>query len=464
MPHSSLIVAANRLPITWDGAAGRWVASPGGLVRALGPAAYGRGATWVGWPGTATGPLPPSVDGIRVVGLPLSKLEIDRYYDTVANSCLWPAYHDAIRPPVIDHDAWRTYRTVNRRFADRIAAEAAPGATVWVQDYHLQLVPGMLRRRRPDLRIGFFLHTPFPSMSVFARLPWRSEILDGLRGADLLGFQTSLDLERFRDAAAQLLGDDWAHRQGGSTWTGVYPASIDVAEFERLAARPDVLARAAALHSEVAPGRCLYLGVDRLDYTKAIDRRLEAFDRLLTAEPGLARRATLLQIAVPTREGVESYRSERARVEALVADINHRHAGDGPPVVHYVNGQIDTEELVACYRAADVMLVTPWKDGMNLVAKEYVAAQVDHRGVLVLSEFAGAAAELGDALLVNPHDIRGFTAGLRQAWHMGANRARHRMAGLRAAVRRWDAARWAATFLEDLEVTAGRVARPAHAA
>jgi trehalose 6-phosphate synthase len=459
---ANLVVVANRLPVD-SRDDGTWAPRPGGLVRALLPVLRKASGAWVGWAGGAGNPtgLPATHDGVSLVPVPLSDDDRRGFYDVVANDALWPLYHDAIRPPVLDHDAWETFTDVNRRFAKATARTAARGGVAWVQDYHLQLVPAMLRRLRPDLGIGFFLHIPFPAPELLSRLPWREDLLHGLLGADVIGFQHPLAAENFLRAASTLLG-----LPTGSSWVRVgsrrvrveaHPISIDVTEVTTLADSEPTEAEAHAIRERLGCPRTVFLGVDRLDYTKGIDRRLLAFDRLLTEGRLEPSDAVFVQVAVPTRQGVAAYEEERARVEQLVGSVNGRHARLGRPVVHYLYRSLPLLDLVALYRAADVCVVTPLKDGMNLVAKEYVAARVDGNGVLVLSEFAGAAMELDQAVLVNPHDDRHLADSLVEAAEMPLEDARRRMGELRGAVASHDVHDWANRFLTAL----GAVARAA---
>ena len=464
--HDFLIVA-NRLPVERDDGAGGsgWRASPGGLVRALLGLVRERGGVWIGWTGVASDDDSESVDGTFVhEGIDLSAIQLDAaqvagYYEQVSNGALWPLYHDAIRPSVYDAESWTVYREVNAVFADRVVALAAPGATVWVHDYHLQLVPAMIRAVRPDLRVGYFLHIPFPPQELFMRLPWRDEIITGLLGADLVGFQRGVAADNFCGLAHRLL-EVCAHDHvlrapdGRDVDIGAFPISIDVHEIEEIAARPSTGAAARTIRARLGSPDAVVLGVDRLDYTKGIEERLLAFQAVLRSDgsqSGVVRPSrVMVQVAVPSRETVGDYQTLRERVEQLVGAINGEFATLGHPAVHYLHQSLPLDELVALYCAADVMLVTPLRDGMNLVAKEFVAARLDGGGVLVLSEFAGAVDELLDAVIVNPHDPVALVASLQTALGMKPAEARTRMAGLRAAVLANDVQRWAGTFLERL--------------
>jgi alpha,alpha-trehalose-phosphate synthase [UDP-forming] len=450
-----LVVVANRLPVAWDEEEEDWVPSPGGLVTALSPILQTRKGTWVGWPGIPDRTDDPfEADGIRQVPVSLSADEVAGYYEGFCNGTIWPLYHDAIRPVEMHRHWWRPYVQVNRRFADAAAAATSPDEPVWVHDYQLQLVPQMLREQTPDRRIGFFLHIPFPPVEIFGRLPWRREILAGLLGADVVGFQTRQSALNFARAVREYglaTGPAEALSHDGRTVTvESVPISIDSADFRASASTHDVGAVAHRLRQDLGNPRRIILGVDRLDYTKGIDLRLRAFQTLLERRPDLHGDVTFVQVAVPSREGVGEYQIIRERIEQLVGHINGDHARPDWVPVHYLHRSLPREDLVAYYRAADVMLITPLRDGMNLVAKEYIACRVDGTGVLVLSEFAGAAEQLDRALLVNPYDIDGLAATLERSVELPLEEQRDRMRSLRRTVGRWDVYTWASQCLEGI--------------
>ena len=451
-----IVVAANRLPVmrTDDG----WAPSPGGLVRALLPMLRDTGGTWVGWTGDPDDPAEPfEVDDVQLHPVPISADEVELYYEGFSNDGLWPLYHDALRESTYDLDQWDAYERVNQRFADKLAEITPTDAIVWIHDYQLQLVPKMLREQRSDVTIGFFLHIPFPPFELFARLPWRSEIIEGLLGCDLIGFQRPMGAANFIRSARQLLQVDEHDRiiecSDHRTRVGVFPISIDFAEVEETAAGRSTRQRMSQIRARLGDPEVILLGVDRLDYTKGIGRRLEAFGALLESGELDPERHVLVQVATPTREAVEHYQDERNEIERLIGEINGRFSRIGLPVIHYLYQTLNFDELIALYRAGDVMLVTPFRDGMNLVAKEYAAAHIDGDGVLVLSEFAGAADELTDAVLVNPHDDQALQQAIMTAVEMHRHERRERMAALRAQIRKSDVQGWADRFLGDLEAT-----------
>lgn len=455
---SRLVVVANRLPVRRVQSEGQseWATSPGGLVSALHPPLQARDGAWIGWSGASSEALEPfQHDGIEHRVVPLTEAELENYYEGFANASLWPLYHDAVRPPQFQRRWWNPYVDVNRRYADATAQACGPGDVAWIQDYHLQLVPKFLREQRPGLKIGFFMHIPFPPQELFAQLPWRGEVLEGLLGADQVGFQTPRGaqnflecVERYTDAEVR---DGSVIYQGREVRVDAFPISIDVQRYAEIAKRPEVIQRALDMKRTFGPTRRILLGVDRLDYTKGIDVRLSAFELLLERQNKNADDFAFIQVAVPSRESVRSYASMRTGIEQRVGRINGNHGQPGRVPVHYLYRNLPIEELVAYYLAADVMVVTPLRDGMNLVAKEYIATRTDETGALVLSEFAGAAHELSEALLVNPHDLDGMASTFERALDTPFAESRDSMRKLRQRVVNHDVHQWAAEFLESLQ-------------
>jgi trehalose 6-phosphate synthase/phosphatase len=457
-----LLIASNRLPLTIHAAETgvRLAAADGGLATGLGSWHARSDGLWFGWPGDMSqlnAAQRADVDGVlraqRVVPVHLSRDEIDRYYHGFSNRILWPLFHYLIDRMPVDPAGWDAYVGVNQRFADAMAAEYRSGDRIWLHDYQLMLLPAMLRERLPQARIGFFLHIPFPSSEVFRILPWRREILTGLLGADLVGFHAFAYLRHFVASLLHVDGIeadiDRVRTDDRDVKLGVFPMGIDAAALAERARDPEVLARVEAIRRE-AGGRRIVLGVDRLDYTKGIPRRLQAMERLFQRCPELRDEVRFIQVAVPSRGEVDSYRRFRREVEERVGRLNGSCGTLSSAPVHYVHRPVSNTDLVALYRAADVMLVTPLRDGMNLVAKEYVASRVDGDGVLVLSEFAGAAAELGDALVVNPYDIDGVARSIRRALSMPERERRTRMEALRQRVCDHDIHGWSRRFIAAL--------------
>ena len=458
LPSSSFVVVANRLPV--DRLSGvdqsEWRASPGGLVTALEPVLRSRDGVWIGWPGDVLDTYEPfHADGLSLVPIEISPREISDYYDGMSNATLWPLYHDVVVKPTFRREWWEAYVAVNRRFADAAAAVAKPDATVWVQDYQLQLVPDMLRKQRPDLDIGFFLHTPFPPSELFRQLPWRDEILRGLLGADLVGFQRPGGAANFARLVRLRLGhkthqDRIELTDGRQVTARAYPISIDTGQLEALAKSTDVAARADQIRAELGHPRHILLGVDRLDYTKGIRQRLRAFGELIVDGHISVEDATFVQVASPSRERVGHYQEVRDDIERWVGRINGDLGRIGRLPIHYLHSSYPRDEMAALFRAADIMVVTPFADGMNLVAKEYVTCRFENTGALVLSEFAGAADELKQAFLVNPHDINGLKDSMWAAMRAPRRDLSRRMRAMRKQVRERDIAWWAQHFLTDL--------------
>ncbi len=460
----NLLLVSNRVPwtVAAAGGVGSLKASAGGLVTALARTHERSGSLWVGWPGDLTALDGPEREKIlgqlqekRIVPVEVSAAEVERYYEGFSNGLLWPVFHAFPGQAGLGKDRdWEAYVAVNERFAAAAAAQAAPGGLVWIHDYQLMLVPQRLRELRPDLRIGFFLHIPFPPPDAFQALARSKDLLQGVLGADLAGFQTPEDQAHFAEAAGRILGADAAASalrfQGRATRLGTFPIGIDFRAFAQAAGSPTVTARAAEIQRNLG-GRTLILGVDRLDYSKGIDKRLLALERFLEQHPERRGTFVMIQVAAPSRENVPAYKEYRQRVDAVAARVNGAFGTLGWVPVHLLHQGFPFEEVVALYRAAQVMLVTSERDGMNLVAKEFCAAREDDSGVLILSRFAGAARELPDAILVNPYDLGAVAEALDTALRMPADQVRHRMRALRRQVAAHDVYRWSEAFLRDLE-------------
>ena len=431
----------------------------GGLVTALEPVMRQSGGVWVAWDpeGRPDAEQRYEVPGdgrvLTVRQIPLSSTEVRRYYRGLANGALWPLFHYFIDRCFFHEPDWRQYVNVNERFADAAVEEARPGDLIWVQDYHFCLLPELIRRRRGSGPIAFFLHIPFPAEELFKILPWRREVLKGLVGADLVGFQTPQYAGDFLGCCDRILGARVDHDNGIIEWEGrklqaaAFPIGIDVAEFENLARSPEVAERARRIRQNLGVEK-LVLGMDRLDYSKGILERLHAIDHLFRHYPEHRGRAVFLQVAVPSRTQVEEYRTLKHRIDEMVGRINGQYGGHDWQPIRYLYRSIPRTELVAYYRAADIALVTPLRDGMNLVCMEYCASRVEGDGVLVLSEFTGAAEFLSPgALLVNPFGAETVANCLHQALKMDRPEAERRMAALRKQVADLDIAGWLTKFL-----------------
>ena len=458
--EADFVVVSNRLPVDRSGDDEGWRRSPGGLVAAIEPVIQSSGGAWVGWPGQSDVELDPfSFDGMQLVPVALSSSDVELFYEGFSNDTIWPLYHDVISPPAYHREWWDAYVRVNERFAHAAASVAAHGATVWVHDYQLQLVPRLLRELRPDVVIGYFHHIPFPAYGIYAQLPWRRQVLEGLLGADVIGFQRVADAGNFARAVRRQLGFETkagairVPTPDGGARTAIakaYPISIDAAAYDEIARRPEVQARAREIRAGLGDPAVVLFGVDRLDYTKGIGHRLKAYGELLADNRLTVEDVTLVQVASPSRERVAAYMQLRDEIELTVGRINGDFDTVGHTAIRYLHQAYPREEMVALYLAADVMLVTALRDGMNLVAKEYIASRVDGRGVLVLSEFTGAADELTQAIRVNPHDIEGLKDAIVTAAQMPAAEQTRRMRALRRRVRDHDVAAWSRGFLDAL--------------
>lgn len=451
------MVIANRLPVAWNAKREEWLTSPGGLVSALTPILQDTRGIWIGWSGVPDRAFEPfDHSDIRQVPVFLSQEEYESFYVGFCNGTLWPLYHDAVREPQFHRHWWRPYRDVNLEFAETAAKTIDSDDVAWVQDYQLQLVPSMLRELKRMHRIGFYLHIPFPPVELFAKMPWRREVLEGLLGSDVIAFQSRSSRSNFAAAARELAGArgstrrlEWEDRE---VVLQVAPIGIDTTLFRKYASSADILARANQIRSRLGDPKVIILGVDRLDYTKGIDLRMRALQTLLERRTDLAGEVVFVQIAVPSREDVAEYRRIRRDIEGLVGRINGDLAQVGRPPIHYLYRSVPFDELIAYYRAADVMLVTPLRDGMNLVSKEYVASRFDNTGVLILSEFAGAAEQLTRALLVNPYDLNGLADTLERAITLDGEEQERRMRSLRRSVGSHDVFWWADRCLEPLGI------------
>ena len=467
MPSSRLLIVSNRLPVTFartpDGSV-ELRRSSGGLATGLRGPHDQAGGVWIGWPGRM-GDLDAAerkeclrrLAAIRTIPVEINERDEKMFYGSISNSVLWPLFHDRLDQLPLRVEGWDEYARVNARFASIAAAEFRDGDVVWVHDYHLCHVPRLIRERVPGAPIGYFLHIPFPTPEIFLTLPARRALVEGILGADVIGFHTRRYLGHFAAVLRRIFGLELG-RDDSVAWHGrrvkllVAPMSIDSADFASRAGSTDVNTERLALR---AMGQHLLLGVDRLDYTKGIPRRMLAVEQLLVRYPEWVGKVTLVQVAVPSRGDVGSYQRSRSEIEALVGRLNGRYGTPTWTPIHYMHQSVSDTTLLALYRSADVMLVTPMRDGMNLVAKEFVASRIDEEGVLVLSEFAGAAAELEDALIVNPYDVDGVADTIHEALRMSGRDRRDRMRALRARVMTYTVHDWVALFLRELRAVRG---------
>jgi trehalose 6-phosphate synthase/phosphatase len=459
MREPRLIVVSNRLPFTLrrgpKGIERR--PSAGGLVAALEPVLSRVGGVWIGWPGIElrTGErLRRKGDAYRIKGVALNREEVRRYYYGFSNKSLWPVFHSFPTRTTFERQDWEAYEQINARFARSAAQELEGNDMVWIHDYHLLRTPRHLRKLAPKAKIGFFLHIPFPPFDIFRIIPHDQELLRGMLGADLVGFHVRGYMENFLDCVQRLPGTrvdrerGMVHHEQGTTSAAVFPLGIDFSYYERLDSR--------APQTRRGNGCRLILGVDRLDYTKGIPQRILALERLLELHPEHREKIVFLQLAVPSREEVPAYRELKVTIDQLIGRVIGRFATADWVPVRYLYRALPPQRLAALYRDADVALVTPLRDGMNLVAKEYVACQVGEPGVLVLSRLAGAAETMVEALQVNPYDIDATAQALHTALVMSPAERRRRMEALRARERTFDVHAWAREFLSQLRRCTGR--------
>jgi trehalose 6-phosphate synthase len=479
MKTGNMILVSNRLPTTVESGPNGSVLKPssGGLVSALKPLFKARKGYWIGWLGEGYGD---EIDELlagsatdsacQLVSVALTPGERRGFYTGFSNEIVWPLFHDLQARCNFDPTYWKAYVSVNRKFADATARVANHDSVVWVHDYHLMLVGEFLRGQGIRSRMGFFLHIPFPPVDIFEKLPWRTQILRALFRFDVIGFQTPRDQRNFLSCVRRFLPDVDLQRNDGEvraasggriTLIRSFPIGIDFDEFDTHARQPEIAARVAEIREDMR-GRQIILGVDRLDYTKGLPERLRAFQHLFATYKNLRRQVSLVQIVVPSRESIPKYRDLKLETEMLISQINGQFGDPGWMPIHYIHRSVERPELIALYGAADIALITPIKDGMNLVAKEFCASQVDEHGVLILSEFAGSAEQLNNgAILVNPYDTGAVADALHTAFHMDAEERAQRMKKLRRRVRNANVFRWCDDFCSCLENAHGKTAKAA---
>lgn len=470
---SHLVLVSNRIPISFRREDGklRAIPSSGGLIGALEPVLKDHGGIWVGSAGTEDSPeLHEQLEAatrdhsFRYVPVVLSEEEQAKYYEGFSNEVLWPLFHDLQSRCVFDPVYWEFYQRVNRKFAGAIVTVASEHDTIWVQDYQLMQVAQELRRRQPRAFLSFFLHIPFPSPDIFGKLPWRREVLEGLLDYDFIGLQTGRDERNLVASIRAYIPEARVSGRGdvrhvttarGVTCLRSVPISIDFRRFDQAARAQSVTDRVHSIRGD--RNMEIAIGIDRLDYTKGIPERLRAFGAFLRNYPQFRRRITLIQVVVPSRENIPGYKELRSDIEGLVSCVNGEFSEPGWTPIQYMHRSIPQEELLALYRAAGIALITPLKDGMNLVAKEYCASHIDNEGVLILSEFAGAMPELhSGAIAVHPYDETGICLALRKALEMPNFERRSRMMRMRRQIRQADILRWRDRIFEQMELARPR--------
>lgn len=468
-----LIIASNRLPVKISEVDGEFTVEPsaGGLATGLKSYHKQNDSVWIGWPGidvTET-KKKKEVEVLlakeQCIPVYLDSELIENFYDGFSNTTLWPLFHYFTEYATFKEIYWDAYKKVNEMFAESILKNAKEGDTIWVHDYQLLLVSDLIRKQRPDIKIGFFLHIPFPSYEIIRILPWREEILNGMLGADLIGFHTYDYARHFISSVKRLLGHDIDFNtisiDGRHVYVDVFPMGIDYEKFKSkaLEVQSKPIQERSKLHQDIdrflmnVPDRKLILSIDRLDYTKGIPERIKAFKRFLTDHPEFREKVSLFMLTVPSRTDVEQYQNLKSEIEELVGSVNGEFGTLGWNPIIYFYRSLPFDNLIELYSSADIALLTPLRDGMNLVAKEFVATQAGHKGVLILSEMAGAAKELGEALSVNPSNIKDVSDAIYKALTMEPELQMSAMKTMQKRIERYDVHRWASDFMSSLVKT-----------
>jgi trehalose 6-phosphate synthase/phosphatase len=458
-----LIVVANRLPLSITRREGQYHfrPSPGGLATGLSSLPESFERVWIGWPGITSEKLSPEdktkiedrLTSENCVPIFMTQRQIEHFYLGFCNKTIWPLFHYFPVRTFFEERYWTSYQQVNEIFCDEVMNIAKSGDYVWIHDYQLMLLPQLLRNKLADLQIGFFLHIPWPSFEMFRLLPWRKEILNGLLGADVIGFHTYDYVRHFLSSVSRIGGLE--HTLGKIFVSNrilkvdAFPMGINYEKFYKAINDPEVKKEAKSISAKV-DHRKVIISVDRLDYTKGIIQRLEAFDLFLSENPEYKGRVTLVMVAVPSRTGVQDYNILRERLEHLVGRVNGEHGAIGYMPVWYLYRFMPFNKLAALYNVADVALVTPLRDGMNLIAKEFVASKIDGRGVLILSEMTGAASELGEALIINANDKAAIVRAIKEALEMPLAEQKERNELMQDRLKRYNVERWSSDFLAAL--------------
>ncbi len=460
-----LLIVSNRLPVVIEENNNTWriQSGTGGLVTALNPVMEENRGIWIGWPGAPKSECVEKLLEKFNSDIPydlkpvwLAQDEIDQYYHGFSNESIWPLFHDLLGHCQFEQDSWKSYVQVNRHFARNIIENLQSDDFLWVHDYQLMLVAQSLRRLRITQPVAFFLHIPFPSLDLFRRLPWKYQIIQALMEYDLLGFQTLRDRRNFVQCVKAFIPQvEISIKKGYSLLqygvrtikVGHFPISIDFNEFNQGAKAKDVADAAWYLHENLR-GRQLILGLDRLDYTKGVPERFRALECALDKYPELRGNISLIQVIIPSRTRVQDYIELKERLDGLTGRINGKFSEHGWVPIHYIYRTLERVQLLGHYRACEIALITPLRDGMNLVAKEYCASSVDNNGVLILSEFAGAADQLArGALVVNPYDIEGTADAIYRAYRMGKEERKRRMRFMRNKIKQNNVHHWVQWFL-----------------
>lgn len=464
---SKTIIVSNRLPvrIEKDGKDYSYKASEGGLATGLGSIYKEGNNLWIGWPGASfkDNQVKEEISsGLRKESMKpvfLTEQDVEEYYLGFSNQTLWPAFHYFIQYIQYDENHWKAYKKANKKFTDAIIEELEPGDIVWLHDYQLLLVAQYLREQFPDITIGFFQHIPFPSYEVFRMIPWRRELLNGMLGADYLCFHTYDDMRHFLSAVHRLAGYNYTRNEiqleDRLVIVDSSPMGIDYNKFAANAVTPETIERAERYRKTLNTPK-LILSVDRLDYSKGIPKRLIAFELFLEKYPQFLENVSLLLVVVPSRDAVPSYKQLKEKVDELVGKINSKYGRIDWTPIHYFYRSYPFDALSAFYRICDVAMITPMRDGMNLVCKEYIASRHEQDGVLILSEMAGSAKELSDALLVNPNDIPGMAKTLRKALEMSTEEQKQHVKIMQQSIKKYNIFNWVDLFIKNLKRTKER--------
>lgn len=461
---NKIIFVSNRLPVTIKRDQNNEleaIASGGGLVTALSTFEKMSEKVWIGWPGVLDKRNKSENDEIKELlkqydyrPVSLNSKQIKEYYEGFCNETIWPLFHYFVQYAIYEKTFWDTYRSVNQKFCDAVLKEARHDSIIWIHDYHLLLLPNMIRQKLPDARIGFFLHIPFPSSEIFRLIPWCREIIDGLLGSDVIGFHTFDYVRHFAESVRRIVGIE--HTLGQFTLgsravrVDTFPMGIDYNKFSKSPSEPVVKEKISKLKKEIGGDYKVILSIDRLDYTKGIPNRLQAIEHFLDNNPGYKQKVIFIVVAVPSRTEVEHYKKLKQNVEYLTGKINGKHGSIGWTPIWYLYRSFEFDDLIALYSIADILYITPIRDGMNLVAKEYVATKNDGNGVLILGEMAGTAKELGEAIIINPNDIEKTSNALKKALEMHINDKTARMKSMQKRLKRYDIKKWTNDFMDRL--------------
>lgn len=460
---SKTIIVSNRLPVRIVKEDGKLAFTPseGGLATGLG-SIYKQGENiWLGWPGAVLNDKEEETQTIKelkeqnMAPVFLTDEDIELYYEGFSNETLWPNFHYFNQFSEFHQEYWESYKAVNQKFADQILKNANANDTIWIHDYQLLLLPALIRAERPDISIGFFLHIPFPSYESFRLLPWRRELLLGMLGADFLGFHTYDDTRHFLSSVSRLagIGNEHGHinYNNRQIMADALPMGIDYDKYAEVASAPETLEREVRYRTNIG-GEKLILCIDRLDYSKGIPQRLKAFEKLLEKYPAYLEKVSILMVVVPSRDQVGKYKELKEEIDLLVGRINGKYSRLSWTPIHYFYRSFPLNALSAFYRMAHVCLVSPMRDGMNLVCKEFIASKLDKKGVLILSEMAGASKELSDALLINPNNRHQLVEAIREALEMDEEEQVQRMTVMQNTIKRYNIYHWVELFMNRLEI------------